>query len=109
MPATKPTHDPARRPLCLAAAALQWESDARCARGRGMRAETDWPRGGRAFWVAAAVATVLTLACALNSLRWLNRPFPGFFVWDNLFVPAVGDTDWTGYEAAIPYHGRLLA
>jgi signal transduction histidine kinase len=74
-----------------------------------MRSETHWARGGRAFWVAAAAAAALTLVCAVNSLRWIDRPFPGFFVWDNLFVPAVGDTDWTGYEAGVPYHGRVLA
>ncbi|MBX3027099.1 GAF domain-containing protein [bacterium] len=73
-----------------------------------MRSETGWPRGGWTFWIAAAAATAITLVCAANSLRWINRPFPGFFVWDNLFVPAVGDTDWTGYEAGIPYRSRLL-
>lgn len=74
-----------------------------------MRGETGWPKVGRAFWGAAVVAAAITLLCAINSLAWLNRPFPGFFVWDNLFVPAVGDTDWTGIEAGLPYHARLQA
>lgn len=74
-----------------------------------MPSESSWPRGGRAFWIAAAAAVAITAVCTVNSLRWINRPFPGFFVWDNLFLPAVGDTDWTGYEAGVPFHGRVLA
>ncbi len=66
-----------------------------------------WPVLGWGCWVAAACAAAILLTCTLNSLRWLNRPFPGFFLWENLFVPAVGDTDWTGYEAGLPFPSQL--
>src|SRR5438094_8047862 len=68
-----------------------------------------WPEVGRGFWVAAGLSAAIVLTCTLSSLRWLNRPFPGFFLWENLFVPAVGDTDWTGHQARVPYQSRLLA
>ena len=68
-----------------------------------------WPEVGRGFWVAAGLSAAIILTCTLSSLRWLNRPFPGFFLWENLFVPAVGDTDWTGHQAGVPYQSRLLA
>ena len=67
-----------------------------------------WPAMRWNAWIAAAVAAVVVLICALNSLRWINRPFPGFFLWENLFVPAIGDTDWSGYEAGVPTQSRLL-
>lgn len=47
--------------------------------------------------------------CTGNSLSWLNRPFPGFFLWDNLFVPAMADTDWTGYQAQLPFLTRVVS
>jgi signal transduction histidine kinase len=74
-----------------------------------MRAETGWPSRGRAFWLAASAVTALIAVCALSSLRWWERPFPGFFLWANRFVPAVGDNDWTGYQAEVPYQSRLVS
>jgi len=66
-----------------------------------------WPNLGWKFVAAATVAVAIALICTFNSLLWLNRPFPGFFVWPNLFVPAVGAPDWTGYVAGVPYESRL--
>lgn len=68
-----------------------------------------WPSVGWGVWIAAALAAAIILTCTFNSLRWINRPFPGFFLWENLLVPAVGDTDWTGYEAGVPVQSRLTA
>ncbi len=68
-----------------------------------------WPARGRRFWALAALAAAIVVVCALSSLRWWGRPFPGFFLWDNGFVPAVGDRDWTGYAAGVPYQSRLEA
>lgn len=68
-----------------------------------------WPALGWKFVAAAGLAVAIALICTFNSLLWLNRPFPGFFVWPNLFVPAVGAPDWTGYTAGVPYDSRLTA
>ncbi len=67
-----------------------------------------WPEIGWSFRLAAGLAALIVLICTFNSLLWINRPFPGFFLGQNLFVPAVGDIDWTGYEAGVPYQSRLL-
>ncbi|MEO8603069.1 MAG: ATP-binding protein [bacterium] len=74
-----------------------------------MRAETSWPRRGRAYWTAAVIATLIVVSCSISALRWWNRPFPGFFLWENGFVPAVGDSDWSGAAAGVPYQWRLVA
>ncbi|MBI3784010.1 MAG: GAF domain-containing protein [Deltaproteobacteria bacterium] len=60
-------------------------------------------------WIFAGLAALIVVVCTINSLSWINRPFPGFFLWGNLFVPTLGDTDWTGYEAGIPVAARLVA
>jgi signal transduction histidine kinase len=67
-----------------------------------------WPHLGWKFVAAAAIAFTIALVCTFNSLLWMNRPFPGFFVWRNLFVPAVGGPTWTGYQADVPYEWRLV-
>ncbi|MGH7787531.1 MAG: ATP-binding protein [Candidatus Binatia bacterium] len=59
--------------------------------------------------MAAGAAVAVVLICTFNSLLLINRAFPGFFIWPNLFVPAVGGPDWTGFEAGVPYDSRLVA
>lgn len=68
-----------------------------------------WPEVSWSFRVSAGLVAAVILACTFNSLLWINRPFPGFFVWENLFVPAVGGPGWTGYEARVPYQSRLIS
>jgi signal transduction histidine kinase len=65
------------------------------------------PAVGFGYWASAALAVALVAVCTVNSLRWIDRPFPGFLLWDNLLVPAVSDTDWTGHEAGVPWLSRL--
>jgi signal transduction histidine kinase len=66
--------------------------------------------------LVAALTTVIVVVCTFNSVRDIGRPFPGFFVWENLFVPAAGSPGWSGPKAGLPYHswleqadGRVLA
>ncbi|MFT4569290.1 MAG: signal transduction histidine kinase [Hyphomicrobiaceae bacterium] len=58
---------------------------------------------------AVATLTVLVVVvCAITSLGRLGAPFPGFFVWENLFVPAVGGPTWTGVASGLEYHSWLV-
>jgi signal transduction histidine kinase len=68
-----------------------------------------WPDVGWKFWLTAGVAAAIIVTCAFNSLLWINRPFPGFFVWSNLWVPAVSGPDWTASGTAALYESRLVA
>ncbi|MFT5429917.1 MAG: signal transduction histidine kinase [Myxococcota bacterium] len=54
-------------------------------------------------WSVAALAALVLSVVAVNSFRAIGEPFPGFFVWENLFVPAVGDDSWTGIQAGLGY------
>ncbi len=69
--------------------------------------KTLWPDLGWKFAAAAGLAVAILVICTFNSLLWINRAFPGFFVWPNLFVPAVWGPDWSGYAAGVPYEWRL--
>ncbi len=51
----------------------------------------------------------MVAVCTVNALARIGEPFPGFFVWENLFVPAVGEPDWTGVAAGLRYHSWLIA
>lgn len=68
-----------------------------------------WPVVRMPVLILALVTVSLAVVCAGSSLRWLNRPFPGFFLWENRFVPSLGDTDWTGYQADLPFPARVVA
>ena len=57
----------------------------------------------------AVLASVIIGICAINSAGRIGKPFPGFFVWENLFVPAVGESWWTGAAAGLRYHSWVLA
>jgi signal transduction histidine kinase len=55
----------------------------------------------------ATAALVIVSICGFNSLHAIGRPFPGFFVWENLFVPAIGASTWSGVASGLPYHSWL--
>ena len=44
----------------------------------------------------------------LNSLQWINRTFPGFFLMDNRVVPSVGLAHWTGLREQSIYQHQVL-
>ncbi|HYC56082.1 MAG TPA: ATP-binding protein [Candidatus Binatia bacterium] len=53
------------------------------------------------------MAAVIVLVCGLSSLARIGSPYPGFFVWENLFVPAVGLPSWPGAASGLRYHSWL--
>jgi signal transduction histidine kinase len=55
----------------------------------------------------ATAALVIVSICGFNSLHAIGKPFPGFFVWENLFVPAIGASTWSGVASGLPYHSWL--
>src|SRR5688572_871360 len=55
----------------------------------------------------ATAALVIVSVCGFNSLLTIGQPFPGFFVWENLFVPAIGASSWSGVASGLPYHSWL--
>ncbi len=64
--------------------------------------------GQKALFVACLAVSVAMVAVALGSVsRQIGEPSPGFLVWDNLVVPAVGGRDWPGARAGVPLRAVL--
>lgn len=55
------------------------------------------------------MALVIVSVCGFNSVQGIGKPFAGFFVWENLFVPAIGAPSWSGVRSGLPYHSWLLS
>jgi hypothetical protein len=52
---------------------------------------------------------VVVLASTFNSVAWIGRVYPGFFLWQNNFVPAIGVAGAPPVRAGLQYHSRLVA
>jgi len=57
--------------------------------------------------IFGALSLAILAFCTLSSVDRIGRPFPGFFVWDNAFVPAVGESYWSGVSSGLKYHSWL--
>ncbi|HXC50146.1 MAG TPA: ATP-binding protein [Candidatus Limnocylindrales bacterium] len=61
-------------------------------------------------WTSAAlagVAAVIVATCGYSAFARIGAPFPGFFVWQNGFVPAVGTPAWSGAASGLPYYSWI--
>ena len=65
-------------------------------------------RADAVLFLALSLATVaLSATAVVGSLAFVGRTFPGFIVWDNLFVVPLGRPSWTGIAAGVPFRGRV--
>lgn len=60
------------------------------------------------FVAAAGLAAVLGGAAVAASFGTVGRTFPGFVVWNNLVVAALGRPSWTGIAAGVPFRNRVI-
>src|SRR5262245_32668206 len=63
----------------------------------------------RLFVAVGLATTLLGGAAALGSVLSVGRTFPGFIVWKNLVVVALGRRGWPGMEAPVPYRDHVTA
>lgn len=65
--------------------------------------------GQKALFAFCLAASVGMVALAVGSVgRQVGRPSPGFLIWENLVVPAVGGRDWPGAQAGVPLRALLI-
>jgi len=67
------------------------------------------PADARLFLAVGLITTLLGGAATLGSLQHVGRTFPGFVVWKNLVVVALGRAGWSGVAAEVPYRDRVAA
>jgi hypothetical protein len=71
---------------------------------------TRWLRTRALALLAAAIAIPLAAISIHGAVSyWPGRVFPGFFVLPNALVPTIGLREWTGMQADVPFHGRIVA
>lgn len=64
----------------------------------------------KAIFVSCLLAALAMVAVAVASLtRQIGAVSPGFLVWENLVVPALGGQDWPGSRAGVPLRSVLVA
>ncbi|MFQ5457887.1 MAG: hypothetical protein ACE5FC_05480, partial [Myxococcota bacterium] len=59
------------------------------------------------FLGIALFAAMLSAVAVTGSIREVGKTFPGFIVWDNLIVVALGRAEWTGIATEVPFRARV--
>lgn len=70
--------------------------------------ERTW-RGRLSLWVSGLGVLLLVGQCIVSTSGWLNEPFPGFFVYENLTVGPYHAPGWTGAAAGLRSLDRIVA
>jgi signal transduction histidine kinase len=67
------------------------------------------PRPPSLALIVLPFVAVIGILCTIHGASWISRTYPGFFLWRNNFVPAIGVIDSDAVRAGLPYHSRLIA
>lgn len=62
-----------------------------------------------AFLGVGILAAALSAVAVAGSIEAIGKTFPGFVVWDNLIVVALGRESWSGIEARVPFRARVIS
>src|SRR5437870_566224 len=62
----------------------------------------------RLFVALAAGAALLAATAVAGSWSIVGTTFPGFVVWDDLVVVALGRPAWPGIRAGVPFRSRVV-
>jgi two-component system NtrC family sensor kinase len=60
------------------------------------------------LWTLPLIAAI-AFACTFNAAAWISRTYPGFFLWENGLVPAIGIQDDPAIRAGLLYQSRVVA
>src|SRR3989304_6204920 len=61
------------------------------------------------FVLMVGLFLTFSLICTVAAIRWVNRPFPGFVILENLRADRPGPPYWTGVQAGVIFPDRILA
>jgi hypothetical protein len=59
-----------------------------------------------ALTLITVVSSIISLA---KGLSWINKPFPGFLVYQPPYVGSYSSRDWPGKQAGLRYIDRILS
>jgi sigma-B regulation protein RsbU (phosphoserine phosphatase) len=61
------------------------------------------------FYCLVLVMLVVSTFSFLKALEWVNRPFPGFLVFEPPYVGSYSSREWPGKQAGLSYLDRILS
>ena len=59
------------------------------------------PRPSAAILALLPIIALVMVACTFNAVAWIGRPYPGFFLWQNGYVPAIGEVNGAAVTAGL--------
>ena len=72
--------------------------------------ETNPSRLGHIFFYGICAATlVICVISFVSAFSWINKTFPGFYIYNYGRVGSMGSTDWPGAEAGLKFMERITA
>ncbi len=67
------------------------------------------PRPPWSILLTLPFLAAIAFACTFNAAAWIDRGYPGFFLWENGLVPAIGIQDDAAIRAGLLYQSRVVA
>lgn len=77
--------------------------------GTAALARPSRPRPPLSILLTLPLVAAIALACTFNAAAWISRTYPGFFLWENGLVPAIGLRGDDAVRAGLLYQSRVVA
>jgi sigma-B regulation protein RsbU (phosphoserine phosphatase) len=61
------------------------------------------------FYGLTSFMVLIIIVCLVNALSWVNKPFPGFFLYDFPYVGTFSAEDWSGRKAGLKVLDRIVS
>ena len=61
------------------------------------------------FYGLTSLMVVIIIVCLVNAISWVNKPFPGFFLYDFPYVGTFSAEDWAGRKAGLKVLDRVVS
>ena len=61
------------------------------------------------FYGLTSLMFVIIIVCLINAISWVNKPFPGFFLYDFPYVGTFSAEDWGGRKAGLKVLDRIVS
>lgn len=60
------------------------------------------------FFAMVSMSAITVVVCAVNGVRWVHKPFPGFLLNERMVVGFLGPSHWTGIQAGLKWPDKVL-
>ena len=61
------------------------------------------------FYVLVGIMVAISATSFVAALLWLNKPFPGFLLYEEAYVGSFKSSEWSGIKAGLKFYERIAA